>query len=47
MNPVSPDAFGEKKFAEFHFRPGVFCPDAGHVEFPLGLSEDIGHQIFI
>lgn len=44
VDTVSSDTLGKKKFTEFHLRSGIFCPDVGHVVFPLGLSEDIGHQ---
>lgn len=43
MEPVSPDTPRKEKFPELHFRTGIFCPDAGHIIFPLFPGEDICH----
>jgi hypothetical protein len=44
MDTITTDTLGKKKFPEIHLRAGIFCPDSGHIVFPLILSENICHK---
>jgi hypothetical protein len=47
MDPVSSDSHFIEHLTKFYFRSGIFSPDAGHIEFPLFLSENISHVFLL